>query len=194
MTMRARLAAAVLMLACSPYDPNLGPSPFLCGTDEPRCPDGYTAVDTSPIRCECQLDPVLPDAGGGYRCSADTLEPNDDVHAPTVTHVGQNSTDNFSNIAICPDGDVDAFGLTVPLAGTLLQATVMFDTTRTAPAIDFLDAAGVSLHPTVTPAPGQLVATLTAMQPGSYVIRLSKGETGGETVNYSLRIQIFLPQ
>lgn len=188
--MKALLATALLVLACNPYDPNLGPSPFLCGTDEPRCPDGYTPVDVSAVRCQCQLAPSLPDAGAAYICDGDVFEPNDDYRAPTVTHVGQNSTDNFSNIAICPAGDLDNFGLTVPVAGTLIQATVTFDATRTPPDVDLLDGEGVSLHPTVTPMAGQVVATYLAGQTGPYVVRLS----GSETVNYSLRIQIFLPQ
>ena len=32
----------LLVAACSPYDPNLPPEPFLCGPSEPKCPDGYT--------------------------------------------------------------------------------------------------------------------------------------------------------
>jgi hypothetical protein len=38
---------AILILAltgCTSYSPDLGTEPFLCGADEPRCPDGYTCV------------------------------------------------------------------------------------------------------------------------------------------------------
>jgi hypothetical protein len=41
--MRA-LVIALALAACSPYDPSLPPAPFLCATDEPRCPDGFTCV------------------------------------------------------------------------------------------------------------------------------------------------------
>ena len=34
----------VLFAACSPYDPQLPAQPFLCGSTEPKCPDGYTCV------------------------------------------------------------------------------------------------------------------------------------------------------
>ena len=40
------LTAATALGACTPYDPALGPTPFLCGTTEPKCPDGYTCVST----------------------------------------------------------------------------------------------------------------------------------------------------
>ena len=46
------LARLVLVLvfaaaACTPYDPHLPASPFLCGATEPKCPDGYTCVTTA---------------------------------------------------------------------------------------------------------------------------------------------------
>ena len=41
--MRALLLVFALA-ACSPYDPSLPSAPFLCATDEPRCPDGFTCV------------------------------------------------------------------------------------------------------------------------------------------------------
>ena len=28
--------------ACTPYDPQLGKTPFYCGSADPKCPDGYT--------------------------------------------------------------------------------------------------------------------------------------------------------
>lgn len=42
MSGRALLFAIAALGACTPYDPQLGPTPFLCGDTEPKCPDGYT--------------------------------------------------------------------------------------------------------------------------------------------------------
>ncbi len=59
-------ASAVLsaLVACSSYDPALPDEPFLCGADEPRCPDGYTCVARGsgdpPV---CRKDGATPDAG-----------------------------------------------------------------------------------------------------------------------------------
>jgi hypothetical protein len=59
--MRALLIALALA-ACSPYEPSLPPTPFLCATDEPRCPDGYTCV-TDGKQQVCRADGTATDAG-----------------------------------------------------------------------------------------------------------------------------------
>jgi hypothetical protein len=42
--MRALCFALAALAACTPYDPSLPDAPFLCATDEPRCPDGFVCV------------------------------------------------------------------------------------------------------------------------------------------------------
>ena len=193
--MRAALLAvfAVLALwaaACNLYDPDLGPAPFLCGTDEPRCPDGYTPVDVSAIRCECQEGVRAPDAPEFYPCNGDASEPNDGLQMATPTHIGLNNTDSFPNLAVCPAGDVDHFALTILQPTVLLRATVTFDVGRRPPDIDFLDAGGVSLKPAVaSPQPGVLVATYTTPFAGTYYIRIA----ATQSVNYALRIDVIPP-
>jgi len=69
--MRRRLLATAVVIACAvtaavactSYDPQLPSRPFLCGSDEPRCPDGYTCVADGSNRMVCSLngEPV-PDA------------------------------------------------------------------------------------------------------------------------------------
>src|SRR5438128_2596672 len=55
----------LLAAACSPYDPNLPPEPFLCGTSEPKCPDGYTC-QTQGTQLVCTTtSPTNPDGGSG---------------------------------------------------------------------------------------------------------------------------------
>jgi hypothetical protein len=66
---RAWLVLAVLGLAgaaipaCSPYDPALPRTPFLCGDDEPRCPDGHVCVADRDGRPVCRATDAVPDAG-----------------------------------------------------------------------------------------------------------------------------------
>lgn len=53
----------VALAACSPYDPSLPPAPFLCGDQEPRCPDGYTCVADRDGKRVCRAGDAAPDAG-----------------------------------------------------------------------------------------------------------------------------------
>jgi hypothetical protein len=183
-------AAALLATSCKPYDPDLGPKPFQCGTDEPRCPDGYTPVDVSKVRCECWREPPQVDAGPAYPCNGDSHEQNDSIATATPTHVGPNAADTFSTVAICPASDIDIYDISVPLANNLIVLSVVFDESRSPPDLDLLDAGGVSLHPTVTsPQSGQLSATYQASATGHYYVRLS----GREEVNYYLRIMLVPP-
>lgn len=59
----ATIAAVALAAACSSYDPQLPRQPFLCGSDEPRCPDGYTCMTDGSNRMVCNPDgEPAPDA------------------------------------------------------------------------------------------------------------------------------------
>ncbi|MBC7977889.1 MAG: hypothetical protein H7138_23150 [Myxococcales bacterium] len=51
------------LVACSSYDPSLPDEPFLCGEDEPRCPDGYACVARGSAAPVCRKDGTAPDAG-----------------------------------------------------------------------------------------------------------------------------------
>jgi hypothetical protein len=42
MSVRAVLSTLVALGACTAYDPQLGSTPFFCGSADPVCPDGYT--------------------------------------------------------------------------------------------------------------------------------------------------------
>lgn len=55
--------AAVAGPACSPYDPSLPRTPFLCGDQEPRCPDGHVCVDDPDGRKVCRAADAAVDAG-----------------------------------------------------------------------------------------------------------------------------------
>ena len=55
--------AALAAPSCSPYDPSLPGAPFLCGDQEPRCPDGYVCVDDPDGRKVCRAADTAADAG-----------------------------------------------------------------------------------------------------------------------------------
>ena len=50
---RSRSASGPALGACSPYDPDLGSTPFLCGTVDPACPDGYACQDDGTGKMVC---------------------------------------------------------------------------------------------------------------------------------------------
>jgi len=192
--LRRRAALFVLALvACNPYDPQLGDEPFRCGTDEPRCPDGYVPREDTPTYCVCVRGALAGDAGV-YLCSGDgPHEPNETTEKATVTPIGPlNDTYEYPNGALCPASDVDTYQLNVPQAGTLITVDVTFDTKRRAPQVDVLGPDGASIHPSVNPTPitGHVVATArTELANRDYYVQLS----GTQEVNYTIRIVITAP-
>jgi hypothetical protein len=121
---RSWLPAVALfaVVGCSPYgQPDLGDSPFRCGTDEPRCPRGYECVTYSPAEeiCEKEEGGSGPDAGQGsidanlsnFVCNDDSsLEPNESPSQATFTPIPDLASQyELVNLAICPDADVDVF-------------------------------------------------------------------------------------
>ena len=58
-----RTYALALLAACSPYDPTLPAQPFLCGSAEPKCPDGYTCVSSGTLMVCASTAPGAFDGG-----------------------------------------------------------------------------------------------------------------------------------
>lgn len=70
------IAAALAAAACTSYDPQLPDHPFLCGSDQPRCPDGYTCVTDGSNRMVCSKDgEPVPDASVARADEAPVTEP-----------------------------------------------------------------------------------------------------------------------
>jgi hypothetical protein len=60
---RAVLLTLVVLGACSPYDPELGETPFFCGSADPTCPDGYTCRMTGTGSGICAENPMGSGSG-----------------------------------------------------------------------------------------------------------------------------------
>lgn len=189
--MRAACLVAVLAVACNPYDPKLGEKPFLCGGQEPKCPDGYFAVDVSETRCECQAAAIAVDAGGPYECREDPQE------VPVPNNSQDNATDTQIEIApmgrpfqgaICPIGDEDWFSVTVPTRGSLIRADTEFDTTRRAPTIEIRrdDGTVIGMSGGTT---GTIATVASAATTGVYFIRIK----ASQEVSYKVTIQVLSP-
>jgi hypothetical protein len=117
--------------ACDPYSPNLGHQPFRCGTDEPRCPDGYVCMEYSETEhvCEAGEPPDSPDArgdGGGEECNNDSaIEPNNTTNQAWTTPIPANrDCISLVSLAVCPAGDVDLYRFGVEENGKNLKAEV----------------------------------------------------------------------
>src|SRR5262245_33250266 len=119
------IALASSITACSPYDPDLGPAPFLCGPMEqtPRCPDGYTCMAGSGAEYCLSTDGVVPADANNLNCADDSaLEPNDSIAQAFQTPVAtQKNNLVFAGLAICPANDKDDYSITITTANQNLE-------------------------------------------------------------------------
>jgi hypothetical protein len=110
--MRFACLSLLALVACNPYSPDLGDHPFRCGTDDPKCPSGYSCSPDNV--CEREGSDGLVDAGfdgGAIECNDDSaIEPNETVANPFVTPIPDfKSCTSMVQLAVCPDTDKDVF-------------------------------------------------------------------------------------
>lgn len=211
MTMRASLrltfalaaaGALTLSAACSPYDPNLGETPFRCGNTEPRCPDGYTCVEHDPSNQLCEKNGGgggFADAGadadpsidsGMFTCANDTqLESNNSTSEATITPI-PDFGDNYElvNLAICPDTDEDFFRFRIDTMGKNVKADVIYQSNRGQLNLSILNSTGDSIRDGA-PVPGDpdtLRAEVPNLPTGTFYVKVSA--PAGIQNNYTLSI------
>jgi hypothetical protein len=124
--------ASSLTAACTPYDPELGPTPFLCGPadQDPRCPDGYTCTPMGTNEyCIAQSGGMVPIDASNLNCADDSsLEPNDMIAQAFQTPVATTkNTLTFAGLAICPAGDKDNYSVTITQANQNLEVLIEYD-------------------------------------------------------------------
>jgi hypothetical protein len=184
--------------ACSPYDPDLGPSPFKCGPADqnPRCPDGYTCEMVSGGEYCLAPAGTVPIDANNLNCADDhELEPNDMISTAFQTPVAtQKKTLTFSGLAICPAGDKDNYSITITMANQNLEVLIEYDT---AGGVDLqgsiLNAGGTPIANAspVTGEPGKRRAYTPNLPTGVYYAAVT-GPTMGSVVtgNYKLTITV----
>lgn len=185
-------------VACNPYDPSLGDRPFLCGSDEPRCPDGYEPVEESATSCSCQraggpsVDAILTDSAP-FECNVDANESgagNDSVSTPTDTGLGGSTTTFASDpLAICESGDVDVFSLDAE-SGQTITARVLYGDAQGDLSIEIL-ADDASELATGNPISGGMEAAVEVTNTERHLVRV-RAEVG-VTNNYTLSIELTTP-
>lgn len=63
---RSWLSILAVFGACTPFDPQLSGTPFFCGADDPKCPDGYACVaSASGGKSVCTSTGDAPGIDGG---------------------------------------------------------------------------------------------------------------------------------
>jgi hypothetical protein len=197
-------------VACSPYDPQLGDSPFTCGPADqnPRCPDGYTCTPMGSTEvCLAPGGTVAPDASTNANCADDSaLEPNDSIATAFQTPVATTkNTLTFAGLAICPHGgvmdDKDDYSVTITQANQNLEVIIEYDL-----------AAGADLSGSILNASGQAIANASPVTGMSGVKRAytpnlptgvyyasvfymapMSGGTGQKTNNYKMTINVTGP-
>lgn len=122
------------LAACSPYNPDLGVTPYLCATQEPRCPDDYTCMDDGVGREICvAAGGLVPDAGAdagaGFQCAMDgTLEMNDAIDQAFQTDVGVGAPARvFGPLSICPEGDKDHYQINITTANRGIEVITRWE-------------------------------------------------------------------
>lgn len=199
--MALRLAPFVLLgllvASCDGYNPDLGETPFRCGTDEPRCPDGYEPESAAaPVNCVCRRagggggGSMVDAMGGSFQChddSATTGDPggNETPESATPTTIGTGSTTAvFPNMSICPGTDVDVYSVQLA-GGRAFQARISFSDLQGLLQIDLLNLQSSTVA-TGTNTPNEATVTYTPQTSGTYFVRVKS--MGGAQNNYSLQM------
>lgn len=181
--------ATLAVAACDPYDPDLGTTPFRCGTEEPRCPEGYMCMEYSPSMQICEAgEDSLVDAGpdeadaGPFVCNNDmTIEPNESISNATSTPIPDiQDFYNLASLAICPDTDIDVFRFRVAETGKNVTVDLTHQSSRGLLTVDILNAAGTSIAPG-SPVMGDnnhLRAAINNLPSGIYYVQVASSGVG----------------
>jgi hypothetical protein len=192
-------ALAALAGACNSYDPDLGAVPFRCGSDEPRCPLGYTCVMYSADEELCEKTGGVdadagaqPDAAGAFSCADDgELEPNNSIEEPTNTFIpSMHDSYKLVSLSICPDTDADVFQFEVDISGKNLRADVSYQSARGQLILEVLGESGqvIRTGEAVSGMADLLRAEVPNMPKGTYFVQV-RAPAGIEN-NYTIEIAL----
>jgi hypothetical protein len=170
------LAVTAAATGCSPYDPELGDQPFLCGDREPRCPDGYVCVERIGSDQVCQSEAAVSDAGGdgNLQCSGDTLEPNDTIETATIIPIPDAGEMQMRTAVVCPATDRDIYRLNVDVTGKNVRVEVNYESSAGQLVVDLLNSTGISIRTGTASAtnPDRVRADFTNLAQGTYYGRV----------------------
>ncbi len=201
--MRSLALAFLALAACSPYSPDLGAAPFLCGSAAPLCPDGYScqspqggSASGSDGLC-VKMGGAVPADSNPTACANDSsLEPNDTIAQAWMTPVDTRKNFPLSSLAICPAGDKDTYAMNISVQGENIEVLIDYDTAGAPLQGAILNGGGntVAQAMPVTGSPGHLRAYLANASVGSFYAQVFGPASGAVTTNnYNLTINITGP-
>lgn len=200
-TLLLLLVLASSIAACTPYDPDLGDSPFTCGPadQDPRCPDGYTCqINAADQKEYCLREGgMVPVDANNLNCADDSsLEPNDTIAQAFQTPVA--TTKNmlaFAGLAICPAGDKDNYSITITTANQNLEVLIEYDPNGADLQGSILNAGGTPIANAspVTGMAGQRRAYTPNLPTGVYYAAVFGPTMGITTNNYKMTITVTGP-
>lgn len=194
-------AAALVASACNPYDPNLPTEPFRCGTEEPRCPDGYKCDIRSETEQICvpensEIPSDRPDASVpepdamAFVCNDDSqIDNNNTIGTATQTPIPALSDDyELVGLSICPTTDVDIYTFRIDMSGKNLVVDVEYESSRGALLLDILNSSGLTITEgaILDGNPNVIRAAINDMAADIYYAQVSA--TPGAENNYSIHI------
>jgi len=178
--MRAILPIAITLLsgaACSPYSPDLGASPFLCGKEEPKCPDGYTCNGTACVNGSGNGGVDAPPTSG-FQCDDDSgiegPNRNDSTGNAWQTPVATNKTTfPLAGLAICPAGDKDNYAVTITAEGQNLQADVTYQDDGAPLQVIILNSSGSPISTSKPNGADMSTSMVTNLPTGTYFVQVA---------------------
>jgi hypothetical protein len=157
-----------LTVACSPYSPDLGTAPFVCGSGDPKCPDGYDCVpagSSSTMVC-LEAGGTVPDAGAGQCADDSSLEPNNTIQTAHLFSTLPVGGLKLAGLAICPAGDKDTYAVNATAAGQTLTAAITFDPNQAVLNVNILNSTGTIIVPSQANGDGMAKASLVGVPTG----------------------------
>jgi len=189
-----KLAILLLASACSPFAPDLGGAPYLCNDTAPRCPDGYTCMETGQAAEDkiCISNNGAALDGAGFACNDDSplegANRNDDIQHAFVTPVDSPKTDwPLTMLAICPAGDKDTYAINLTMTNKGIKVTTAWPGGEAVTAIIL----GSNGNPISTSEPDGATGSkscATNLPTGSYFVQASAAP--GVQNNYDMHVTI----
>ena len=190
--MRSLALCFLAVAACSPYSPDLGGAPFLCGSSAPLCPDGYAcqspqggSASGSDGVCIKAGGQIPPDSNPTMCANDQSLEPNDSIAMAWVTPVDTRKNFPLSSLAICPEGDKDVYLVTTNAANQNIEVVISWESGL--PLSGAILGGGGAMLANATANGEKSVRAYLAMAPvGTYYAQVFGGPTTKN--NYSMKI------
>ena len=183
-----------ILTACSPYDPDLGGTPFLCGAVEPKCPDNYACMDngTGLQVCTTTSGNLVDASISGFQCADDSvlegMRKNDTIATAYITPVATQRPDiAFAGLAICPEGDKDTYQIEVTIANSNLEVITTWESGMPV-SVSLLNGSGATINNGTSNGEKSLRAYAANLPVGRYFAQAYASATTKNNYRISLKV------